>query len=225
MSKANVSFRRFTRAPKSDGRRAQDRFPAAVYRIFSLALSAFVSSLLLLLPSNKAYGQCFWQAKPLPYCQSFWFLESGPRLGTREAYGKMGHVLALGKMRNRQSHSALGVGIEFSTGSESGLYRLAIMPRYRRWLSQNWAADAALGPAVLGEGYPAVGYKGLSAMVALNYRGLFSLNAEMETRRLEYGTHTSYSMGLRFGSYLALVEIPAVLAVAVVIAMALARSD
>jgi hypothetical protein len=185
--------------------------------MFIVLFSGLITCLLILPLAKPVCAQCFWQAKPLPQCRSFYFLESGPRVGTREAFFGFGHVLAVGYMRNIRPNDALGVGVEFSTGSHSGLYRLAILPRYRRWFSPNWAGDAALGLAVLGEGDSAVGYKGLSVMVALNYRNWIALNAEIETRRLGYTTQHSFSLGLRFGSYLALVEIPAVLLVAFLI--------
>ncbi len=183
-----------------------------------------ISLTLILFFAQSGRGQCFWRARPLPDCRSFWFVESGPRLGTREAFAGFGHVLALGYMRNRQPDYALGVGIEFSTGSQSGLYRLAVMPRYRHWFSPDWAGDAIFGLAILGEGDPPVGYKGLSAGVALNYRNLIALNAGVETRRLGYTTQHSFSMGLRFGSYLAIAEMSVVIVLIILLARGIGAS-
>lgn len=145
-------------------------------------------------------AQSCWRGRPLPACRSIWITESGPRVGAHEAFsnGHVGSASAVGLLVNRSPRAAVGATLDFSTGSESGTFRLAFVPRYRRWLSEAVALDIGAGIAFLGEGTQAAGYKGLTALAALNYRGLVSLTAALESRRASgFGTQTAATIGVR----------------------------
>jgi hypothetical protein len=149
---------------------------------------------------SPALAQRCWRGAPAPRCHTFLITESGPRLGTHEAFGSVGSATALGVMVNRTSRTALGGALELSTGSEAGTYRLAIVPRYRRWLGRD-AVEIGLGVAVLGEGDPAFAFKGVTGTVALSLGDLVALVLEVERRR-GVTPPTAASVGVRLGSYL-----------------------
>jgi len=159
----------------------------------------------LLLSATAAAAQTCWRGRQLPACRRFWITESGARFGRYESFANhhVGSASALGLMVNRSPGAALGATLEFTTGGESGTYRLAVVPRYRRWISGAVAFDLGLGVAVLGEGERAAGFKGMSALAALNYRDLAMVTAALESRRgTSTGTQTVGTVGIRCGAYL-----------------------
>lgn len=152
-----------------------------------------------------ASAQTCWRARPLPACSWFWITESGPRFGPHEAFadGALGSATAVGLMTNRTAAVALGATLELTTGSESGTYRLAVMPRFRYWLTQAVAIDLAAGVALLGEGERAAGFKGVSGLAGFSLGDIAVLVGEIETRHgTSLGTETAGTFGVRFGSYL-----------------------
>lgn len=160
--------------------------------------------LALVTPSGTSAQTC-WRARPAPRCSFFWITESGPRFGNHEAFveGHLGSATAVGLMTNRSASIAFGATLELTTGSESGTYRLAVMPRFRRWLTPAIALDLAGGVALLGEGERAAGFKGVSGLVAVSVADFVVVAAEVEMRHgLSIGTQTAATIGVRFGSYL-----------------------
>jgi len=150
---------------------------------------------------RMAPGQC-WLARV--DCHTYWITESGPRAGTQEAFGDqhLGSATAVGLMVNHAERWALGGAVELSTGSDAGLYRLTIMPRYRRWLGRQVGLDLGAGIAVLGENDPAAGFKGVTGLAAVAVGPWVSLTAQVETRNdFSDGTHTTGSVGLRAGGW------------------------
>lgn len=168
-------------------------------------MSRLIAAAALLLCAMPGAAQTCWRGRQWPACRRFWITESGPRFGNHEALAshRLGSANALGFMVNRSSGAALGGTIEFTTGGETGTYRLAVVPRYRRWVGGGTALDLGVGVAVLGEGTQAAGFKGVSALAAVNYRDLVALTAEVESRRgTSLGTQTVATIGIRFGAYL-----------------------
>lgn len=165
-----------------------------------------IAALVLVLtvtPLESLLGQSCWRGRPLPDCRSFWITENGPRLGSQEAFGVFGTVTAFGHMRSQSDRRAIGGTLQFTSGSDQGTYRLAIMPRYRRWISRAVSADVGVGVALLGEGESAFGFKGVSVLAALDYADIVAITADLETRHgTSQGTQTAATLGVRFGSYL-----------------------
>lgn len=89
-----------------------------------------------------------WRGRPAEYCKSFLITELG--IGTRlKSYaGRSPYddhdiylVASLGLLRNLGSRNALGGTLNL----DSELRLLSVTPRYRRWLSDLFAADASAG--------------------------------------------------------------------------------
>jgi hypothetical protein len=186
-----------------------------------LVRRAFVAAASVCFAAPRVAAQTCWRGRQLPECRRFWITESGPRFGNHEALagGHMGSANALGLMVNRSPGVALGGTLELTTGSETGTYRLALMPPYRRWIGSALALDLGLGVAFLGEGTQAAGFKGVSAFAALNHRDLVAVTAELESRRgTSFGTQTVTTVGIRFGAYLGAIVAVASAAWGVVVA-------
>ena len=165
-------------------------------------IARVAAAILLAAMPAVARGQSCWVVKP--NCRTFWITESGPRVGNHEAFVNrhVGSATAVGLMVNRSPRWAWGGAIELSTGSESGLYRLALVPRYRHWLGPQVALDIGAGIAVLGENEPAAGFKGVTGLAAIGYEPWVALTAQVETRNdFSDGTHTAGSIGVRFGGW------------------------
>lgn len=154
-----------------------------------------------------------WRGRPAAHCKSFLITELG--IGTRfKSYAARQPfddsdiylVLSLGYMRNLDSRNAIGGTINVDT--DLGL--ISITPRYRRWLSGVFAADASAGVIVAkvgtdgySGGLPSPGFR---TDLSLNFADIASLGGGMEVipyRVIFQGTHhdVAWHMESRLGSY------------------------
>ena len=154
-----------------------------------------------------------WRGAPPPKCTVSLITEAGPRVGTDEIdHEALGYAVALGFVRNAPPGKiGWGLAAQATTSSEGGTYLVTFMPRARCWLGSGVAIDAGAGVALLGPGDPPMGLKGLAASAAVNFWDLFSITGgwDYEFTRDSAPARNSFSIGLRFDSFLAP---PAVLA-------------
>ena len=170
------------------------------------ALAILLGGMLWALQAN-AEGGFRWRGAPPPKCTSSLITEIGPRIGTDEIDHEMlGYSLALGFTRNAPS-GKIGWGFvaQATTSSEGGTYLVTFMPRARRWLGSGVAIDAGAGVALLGPGEYPVGLKGMAASAAINFSDLVSITGGWDHEFVRDGSpaRNSFSIGLRFDSYLA----------------------
>jgi len=145
-----------------------------------------------------------WRGRTAEHCKSFLITEAG--LGTRfrtfsgtSKYERDVYLIfALGYMRNLPAGNAVGGSI--NVDSDVGL--VSVTPRYRRWLSDVFAADASAGIIVarLDNGV-SLPHPGFRADLSLTLGDIISLGGGMES--IPYGdtSDVAWHMESRLGSY------------------------
>jgi hypothetical protein len=191
--------------------------------VFALAL--LLGGMLWALRAD-AEGGFRWRGAPPPKCTSSLIMEAGPRIGTDEIdHDMLGYSLALGYTRNAPPGKTGWGGVaQVTTSTEGGTYLVTLMPRARRWLGSGVAIDYGAGIALIGPGESPVGLKGMAASAAVNFSDLVSITGgvDYEFPQGSYAARTSFTIGLRFDSYLAL---PVGLAPLALYVLALGGSD
>ncbi len=154
-----------------------------------------------------ANGGFRWRGAPPPKSTVSLITEAGPRIGTDEIDREaLGYAVALGFIRNAPPGKiGWGLAAQATTASEGGTYLVTLMPRARCWLGSGVAIDAGAGVALLGPGDPPMGLKGMAASAGINFWDLFSITGgwDHEFARDNATARTSFSVGLRFDSFLA----------------------
>lgn len=167
---------------------------------------------------------CF-RGRPQPKCYLFWLTELGVMSVVRSENTRLDSdndtrlILNYGYMFNVGRNDAVGASVSVITGSDEEHSYPALIPRYRRWLSQNVALDIGVG---LGRKYYGVNdiTVPLVAQLGLSVRDYFSTTVLIERFKWsesvydpkfpsethhETRTGTTVSAGVTLGSYPALV--------------------
>jgi hypothetical protein len=156
-----------------------------------------------LLPTAVAAQTCVIP-HPAPLCRRLWITESGARWPLSHPTGaadRQEFYWSFGMARNLGRASAVGLVLTLGTDYvESGTFRLALLPRYRRWLSP-LVVDVGAGPILAGSGGGSFGVQGISTHASLGYRGLLAFDAGYDAHRRNItGRTTDAYLGVRFGS-------------------------
>jgi hypothetical protein len=111
----------------------------------------------------------------------------------------------LGAMKNTGAHTAWGGSLYIATDLYTG--RAAILPRYRRWLSEHTAADLAAGPIVLDtDAFANGGLAGGMARGSFDVSSLISVTTQVDVLKRDSAWKGFGYVGVRVGS---LVAVPA----------------
>jgi hypothetical protein len=106
-------------------------------------------------------------------------------------------------MENIGAHSAWGGSLYFATDLKAG--RVAVLPRYRRWLSGRCAADLSGGPIVLDtDEHATSGLAGGLGRMSFDVSNLVSLTAQVDVLKRDSTWRGLGYVGIRVGSYAAL---------------------
>jgi hypothetical protein len=165
----------------------------------------------LVQPMERPPSFCV-RGKPLPGCQWFTFAEFAVstrladqnRLADTPRYYFSGEV---GALYNVSSRSAVGGGV-YLGGDDDG-WRLGVRPRYRYWIADAWAVDAAAGVLVAGDLDLFEGtWPGFTAQLGVGWQDLVALTTQVEIIETTQGTWTNWYVGIQAGSYAALAAAP-----------------
>jgi hypothetical protein len=107
-----------------------------------------------------------------------------------------------GAMENVGRRSAWGGSLYFATDLQTG--RVAILPRYRRWLTGHCAADLSAGPIVLDtDEHAGGGLAGGVGRLSFDVSSLISLTTQVDVLERASGWRGFGYIGIRVGSYVA----------------------
>ncbi len=154
---------------------------------------------------------CF-RGRALPGCQWFTFTEFAvsTRRADQNRFADTPRFYVSGEMGalyNVSSRSAVGGGAY--VGADDDGWRLGIRPRYRYWIAETWAVDAAAGVLVAGDLDLFEGtWPGFSAQVGVGWQDLVALTTQVEIIETTQGTWTNWYVGIQAGSYAALATAP-----------------
>src|SRR5262249_16522872 len=100
-------------------------------------------------------------------------------------------------------HTAWGGSLYMATDLYTG--RVAVLPRYRRWLSEHTAADLAVGPVMLDtEASGANGLAGGMGRLSFDAWSMLSLTAQVDMLRRDSAWKGFGYAGIGVGSFVAI---------------------
>lgn len=174
-------------------------------------LPAQLSGSTLVQPMERPPSFCF-RGRALPGCQWFTFAEfaASTRLADRNRFTDTPRFYVsgeIGALYNASPRSAVGGGLYM--GADDDGWRLGIRPRYRYWIADRWAVDAAAGVLVAGELDLFEGsWPGLTAQVGVGWQDLVALTTQLEVIGTTQGTWANWYVGIQAGSFAALAAAP-----------------
>jgi len=158
-------------------------------------------------PPSQPCSLC-WRGRPAEYCRSFLITELG--IGTRlKSYaGRSPYddhdlylVASVGVMRNLGFRNAFGGTLNL----DSELRLLSFTPRYRRWLSDLFAADASAGIILgkVGNSFDTEDIQGMGfrADLSMTLADVVSLGGGMESIPRQGPDDVAWHLESRLGSY------------------------
>ena len=106
-------------------------------------------------------------------------------------------------MANTSPRSAWGATAYFTADGEGT--RVALLPRYRRWLRGKLAADFSAGPFLLDSHHDvATRFQGVLVRSSITLSDLVSVSAQLDAVREDRGWAAHPYAGIRVGSYAAI---------------------
>lgn len=162
---------------------------------------------------------CF-RGRPLPRCRRYWVTEMGysRRLTSSASRGGEGawYVTAeLGHAWNLDTRHALGGTLFFGFDDDGS--RWGLRPRVRRVITGGLAVELAPGVLLAGSDRVEPRFPGFSGQVSVDFGNLFAVTTQLEVlRRQGAPTRVEWFGGVRGGSYLGIIVIPAVAILALI---------
>ncbi len=191
-----------------------------IYKIFFLTVLSvlFFSSQLL---------AAWCQGKPLPEQKSFWVFETSWKTrfadsNTRLSKDKFLLTGELGYIKNMTPNYSIGATLYGSGDDDAGNFGIKF--RYRRWLTKTVSFDISPGILLAGsDNYQTVKYPGFVASTSIGVRDLIAFDLQFQAVRYNNsgifypytnisaplsnsGTQTGWYIGVRFGSYAAVIS-------------------
>ena len=157
---------------------------------------------------SQRHNACF-RARPAAACRGFFVFEAGIGTTLAQAPAPYGNgpdaFWHAGWMWYRGAAAAIGGTIYLARDFASDRTRLALLPRYQRWLGSQAALTVAAGPALeLGNfnGSMAAKSAGALAEVSLGWKDLVAVTTQVEyLPTLEARPGVYWHAGLKLGSY------------------------